>query len=140
MHVAAADDGNCCCSMIIIDCNYLAKFCCFPILLFICFHHFIPLSNYLMFQSLIGELVEFSTCQPVICQPVTCQPVNLVTCQPGTCKPFKPVNLSTCVLHLPTPISLFLGPPQDELHLESQEVIQTSLCKDEVEPGKLEHF
>ena len=34
MHVAAADDGNCCCSMIIIDCNYLAKFVafqfCFP--------------------------------------------------------------------------------------------------------------
>ena len=65
MHVAAADDGNCCCSMIIIDCNYLAKFCCFPILLSICFHHFIPLSNYLMFQSLIGELVEFSTSKPV---------------------------------------------------------------------------
>ena len=45
MHVAAADDGNCCCSIIIIDCNYLAKFCCFPILLSICFHHFIPLSD-----------------------------------------------------------------------------------------------
>ena len=69
MHVAAADDGNCCCSMIIIDCNYLAKVLLlsnFAFHLFSPFHTFVKYYiHYLMFQSLIGELVEFSTSKPV---------------------------------------------------------------------------
>ena len=82
MHVAAADDGNCCCYMTVIDCNYLFKVLLlsnFAFHLFSPFHAFVKYYiQYLMFQSLIGELVEFSTSKPVICQPV-----NLVTCQPG---------------------------------------------------------
>ena len=53
MHVAAADDGNCCCSMIIIDCNYLAKVSLlsnFAFHLFSPFHTFVKYYiQYLMF-------------------------------------------------------------------------------------------
>ena len=69
MHVAAADDGNCCCSMIVIDCNYLAKVL---LLSNFAFHLFSHLST---------------------CNLSTCKPGNLVTCQPGTCKHVTPVNL-----------------------------------------------